>query len=311
MYSTNNNQNILSYQSKTNNNRKKAYPFIADNLVNSSSNNQIRHIVNSHIFSIDKESLESISTSNASDISIDNPNNKMLTSVYRICVVCFLETIKLIKGTLNHIDGGKDKSPASASDYNDGASGIKNNLKREKSVGKKKYTSPSNNRAGTGNVYYVKAKVDTALLRKRADKGKQERPEVNKDDTLLRSEVKVNKDDTHRRNDNNGKSDLHKRVRCITYPASNGRTTTVKVVSASKTPQGCCLKTPSQNYSELLHSVSGNTKTFDQFMLRSSKNLGRGFKKHRSIPPPMMRTTRKSAVYRRRSLEVVMEEDEL
>ena len=113
------------------------------------------------------------------------------------------------------------------------------------------------------------------------------------------------------RNDNNGKSDLHKRVRCITYPASNGRTTTVKVVSASKTPQGCCLKTPSQNYSELLHEVSGNTKTFDQFLLRSSKNLGRGFKKHRSIPPPVMRTTRKSTVYRRRSLEVVMEEDEL
>ena len=298
MYSTNNKQNSLSYQSKTNNNRKKAFPFIADNLVISPSNNQIRHIVNSHILSIDKESLKSIATSNTSDISIDNPNNKMLTSVYRICVVCFLETIKLIKGTLNHIDGRKDKSPAGASDHNNGASGIKNNLKREKSVGKKKYTSPSNNRAGTGNVYYVKAKVDTALLRKRADKGKPERLEVNKDDTDLR-------------NDNNGKSDLHKRVRCITYPASNGRTTTVKVVSASKTPQGCCLKTPSQNYSELLHEVSGNTKTFDQFLLRSSKNLGRGFKKHRSIPPPVMRTTRKSTVYRRRSLEVVMEEDEL
>ena len=298
MYSTNNKQNSLSYQSKTNNNRKKAFPFIVDNLVISSSNNQIRHIVNNHIFSIDKESLNSIATSNASDISIDNPDNKMLTSVYRICVVCFLETIKLIKGTLNHIDGRKDKSPASASSYNNGASGMKNNLKREKSVGKKKYTSASNNRAGTGNVYYVKAKVDTALLRKRADKGKQERLEVNTVDTLLR-------------NDNNGKSDLHKRVRCITYPASNGRTTTVKVVSASKTPQGCCLKTPSQNYSELLHSVSGNTKTFDQFLLRSSKNLGRGFKKHRSIPPPIMRTTRKSMVYRRRSLEVVMEEDEL
>ena len=298
MYSTNNKQNSLSYQSKTNNNRKKAFPFIADNLVISPSNNQIRHIVNSHILSIDKESLKSIATSNASDISIDNPNNKMLTSVYRICVVCFLETIKLIKGTLNHMDGRKDKSPASASDHNNGASGIKNNLKREKSVGKKKYTSPSNNRAGTGNVYYVKAKVDTALLRKRADKGKPERLEENKDDTLLR-------------NDNNGKSDLHKRVRCITYPASNGRATTVKIVSASKTPQGCCLKTPSQNYSELLHEVSGNTKTFDQFLLRSSKNLGRGFKKHRSIPPPVMRTTRKSTVYRRRSLEVVMEEDEL
>ena len=296
MYSTNNKQNSLSYQSKTNNNRKKAFPSIADNLVISSSNNQIRHIVNNHIFSIDKESLNSIATSNASDISIDNPNNKMLTSVYRICVVCFLETIKLIKGTLNHIDGRKDKFAASASNY--GASGVKTNLKREKSVGKKKYTSPSNKRAGTGNVYYVKAKVDTALLRKRVDKGKPERLEVNKDDTDLR-------------NDNNGKSDLHKRVRCITYPASNGRTTTVKIVSASKTPQGCCLKTPTQNYSELLHSVSGNTKTFDQFLLRSSKNLGRGFKKHRSIPPPVMRTTRKSTVYRRRSLEVVMEEDEL
>ena len=230
------------------------------------------------------------------DNSIVKPSNMMFISVYRICIVCFLETLKLIKGTLEQIEGRKKNNERSDSIYSDGTLSP-NSLKRERTFRKKKYSTSSNNVSSTSNVCYVRTKVDPGLIRQRANKNNQER-------------LCASKSDTYTKYERDGNADLPKRIRSLTFPGDKGKTTTIKVLSATKTPQKCCLKNPSQNYTAMLSTLNGGTKSFDQFLIHASKNLGRGYRKRYSIPPTNIGSSRKSSVYRRRSLEVVLEEEE-
>lgn len=299
MFSTNTQQNVLSYQSKTNNNRSSNF------LLNKEENNlifltreKVEKAVKDHKHISAQVKLKSENTTIASRNSIVNPNKMMLSSVYKICIVCFFETLKLIKGTLEQIDGRRNKSGLlNSADGDSSASPVI--IKRERSV-RKKYTAAAGTRvqsSSNSNVCYVRTKVDPGLLRQRAEKYNQER----------RSSFKS---ESYNKNGRDSNVDHPKRVRSITFPGDNGRATTIKVLSATKTPQTCCLKNPSQNYAALVSSLNGNATTFDQFMVRASKNLGRGYKKRHSIPSINMGSPRNSPIFRRRSLEVVLEEDE-
>lgn len=306
MFSTNTYHKLLSYQSKTNNNRKHNSLYQEKNS-NISPNKESKKAVNNHTYQLARVKLKEEDTSLASSTSIVSQNNSiMLSTVYRICIVCLLETLKLIKGTLkqmDHSNSRKDHLRTSDSINSDGASSP-TSLKRERTVRRKKYTTPPKNSSSSSaiisssnNVCYVRTKVDPVLLRQRAEKHNQERFRT----VQLESST---------RNDHDGKLDLPKRVRSITYPGDQGKTTTVKVLSATKTPQSCCLKSPDQNYAALMSTMNGCVKSFDQFLVHASKNLGRGNRKRSSIPYSNTFSSRNNSIRRRRSLEVVMEEDE-
>ena len=135
------------------------------------------------------------------------------------------------------------------------------------------------------------------MIRQRVNKNNQER-------------LCASKSETYTKHERDGNVDVPKRIRSLTFPGDNGRTTTVKVLSATKTPQKCCLKNPSQNYTALISTLNGGTKSFDQFLVHASKNLGRGYRKRYSIPPANIGSSRNGSLYRRQSLEVVLEEEE-
>jgi hypothetical protein len=300
MFSTNTQQKVLSYQSKTNNNRSSPQLFTEENNI-IFTNNKVEKAVNIHQHRSPKVKLKSetiLLTASAihMDNSIVKPSNMMFSSVYRICIVCFLETLKLIKGTLKQIDG-REKNIESSDRTNSDGTLSPNSLKRERTIRKKKYSTSSNNVSSTSNVCYVRTKVGPGLIRQRANKINQERLCASKSDTYTKYERDIN-------------VDLPKRIRSLTFPGDRGKTTTIKVLSATKTPQKCCLKKPSQNYTALVSTLNGETKSFDQFLIQASKNLGRGYRKRFSIPSTNIGSSRNSSVYRRRSLEVVLEEEE-
>jgi hypothetical protein len=297
MFSTNTQQNVLSYQSKTNNNRISNLLLKEENYLIFSTK-KVGKAVKNHKHISAQVKLKEETTTIASKNSIVNPNKMMLSSVYRICIVCFFETLKLIKGTLEQIDGRRNKSGlVNIPDRDRSASPVI--IKRERTV-RKKYTTSAGTKvhsSNNNNVCYVRTKVDPGLLRQRAEKLNQER----------RSSFKP---ESYTKHERDTCADHPKRVRSITFPGDNGRATTIKVLSATKTPQTCCLKNPSQNYTSLVSALNGNSTSFDQFMVRASKNLGRGYKKRHSIPPTNIGSPRNSPIFRRRSLEVVLEEDE-
>lgn len=307
MFSTNTYHKLLSYQAKTNNNRDNNSSLSQEKNSNISPNKEIKKAVNNHAPRFAKVKLKKEGTSLASTTSIDSPSNLiMLSAVYRICIICLLETLRLIRGTLkqmDHRDSRKEYLRTSDSINSDGASSPIS-LKRERTVRRKKYTTaPKNSSSSNGiisssnNVCYVRTKVDPGLLRQRVDKHNQEK-------------LRTLKLESYMRNDHDGKIDLPKRARSITYPGDNGKSTTIKVLSATKAPQSCCLRSPAQNYAVLMSAMNGSVKTFDQFLMHASKNLGRGNRKRSSIPSANMFSSRNSSTYRRRSLEVVLEEDE-
>ena len=292
MFSTNTEQKVLSYQSKTNNNR------ISNSLLKEENNNLIfstknvgKAVIN-HKHIPAQVKLNQENTLEKSRNSIVNPEKMMFSSVYKICVVCFFETLKLIKGTLEQIDSRRTKSGLLSSRDSDNSRNPVL-IKRERSV-RKKYTTGA---SSSSSMCSVRTKVAPGLLRQRAEKYNQERRSSSKTEsyTML---------------DHNMNVDLPKRSRSITFPGDNGRPTTIKVLTPSKTPQNCCLKNPSQNYTALVSALNGNSKSFDQFMVRASRNLGRGYKKRNSVPPTNLRSPRNSTILRRRSLEVVLEEEE-
>ena len=163
MFSTNNQQKVLSYQSKTNNNRNSPHLFTEENNIIFSSN-KVEKAVNIYQRRSPKVKLKAQTIPlTASAIHMDNsivkPSNMMFSSVYRICIVCFLETLKLIKGTLKQIEGRNKNIENSDSIYSDGTLSP-NSLKRERTIRKKKYSTSSNNVSATSNVCYVRTKVD-------------------------------------------------------------------------------------------------------------------------------------------------------
>ena len=300
MFSTNTQQNVLSYQSKTNNNRNNPQLFTEENNI-IFSNKKVEKAVNIHQrlspqFKLKAETISLTASAIYMDNSIVKPSNMMFSSVYRICIVCFLETIKLIKGTLKQIEGRKKNIESGDRIYSDGILSP-NSLKRERTIRKKKYSTSPNNVSSTNNVCYVRSKVDPGLIRQRANKNNQERLCASKSEAYTTYERDVN-------------VDLPKRIRSLTFPGDRGKTTTIKVLSATKTQQKCCLKNPSQNYTALVSTLNGGTKSFDQFLIHASKNFGRGYRKRYSIPPTNIGSSRNNSVYRRRSLDVVLEEEE-
>ena len=296
MFSTNTEQKVLSYQSKTNNNRISEPLLREENNLIFSTKNVAKAVIN-HKYIPAQINLKEENTLVKSKNSIVNPEKMMFSSVYRICVVCFFETLKLIKGTLEQIDSRRTKTGLLSHRDSDN-SGSPVTIKRERTVRKKYTTGASATKNSSSNVCYVQTKVDPGLLRQRAEKYNQER----------RSSVKI---ESYTKLDRDMNVDLPKRSRSITFPGENGKTTTIKVISATKTPQNCCLKNPSQNYTALVSALNGDAKSFDQFMIRASRNLGRGYRKRHSVPPTNLRSPRSnSPIFRRRSLEVVLEEEE-
>ena len=297
MFSTNTHQKVLSYQSKTNNNRSSNLIVKVENNLLHSVKDIEKAVYNQQYRSSKLTLKQEITSLTSSNTSTDNPNTIMLGSVIKICIVCFLETLKLIQGTLKQIDGRKrsDGSIYDSISSDDSSSSI--SLKRERSLRKKKYSTRSQNLSSTRNVCSVSTKVNPTLLGKRADRNNLEK-------------LCAWKHEPNMKTDQNGKIDLPKRVRSITFPGDNGKRTTIKVLSATKTPQSCCLNTPAQNYTSLVSSLNGGVQSFDQFLLHATKTLGRGSRKRYAMPHSNLSASRSSPTYRRRSLEVVLEEDE-
>jgi len=295
MFSTNTEQKVLSYQSKTNNNRISNLLIKEENNLIFSTKN-VEKAVKNHKNIPAQIKLNKDKTLIKSSDSIVNPDKMMFSSVYKICVVCFFETLKLIKGTLEQIESRRTKMGQSSYRDSDGSESPVI-MKRERTV-KKKYRTGANTKINSSsNVCYVRTKVDPGLLRQRAEKYNQDR----------RSSFKPESYTKHGRDVN---VDQPKRSRSITFPGDNGKSTTIKVLSPTKTPQTCCLKNRSQNYTALVSALNGSSTSFDQFMVRASRNLGRGYKKRHSIPPTNLGSPRGSRMFRRRSLEVVLEEEE-
>lgn len=306
MYSTNTYDKSLSYQAKTNNNRNCQVSSLSQEQNNISPNTKIQRSVNNHTHHFATVKLKEESIISSSTVINDPRESRMLSTVYRICIVCLLETLRFIKVTLkqmDHHDRKNEDSSGGDSINSDGASSP-TGLRREQTVRRKRYTISQRNSASSNgnissrnNVCYVRTKVDPGVMRQRADKHSQETRRTFQSDSCTK-------------NGRDEKPDLPKRSRSITFPGENGKNTTIKVLSTTKVPQSCCLRNPSQNYAALISSMNGGGKSFDQFLMHASRNLGRGNRKRSNAPFANNFLSRSPSTYRRRSLEVVLEEDE-
>jgi len=205
----------------------------------------------------------------------------------------------------------KEDGPSSTSDsINHDGNMMSPILRREKSFSKRrKYvmtpsasppiatdTSPKN------NVCYIRSKVDPGILRQRINKQNQEQLRLLQRESYMKT---LRSGET---------KDLHNRVRAVTYPGGTSDTnTTIKVISASKSPQNCCSKTPMEHYHAVMAaSASGGLRSFDEFLVQSSKNLGRvsSSGRRRFSSTPLVFTKRRASNYRKTSLDIVREEEE-
>jgi hypothetical protein len=210
--------------------------------------------------------LKEETSSNFFDIrNIDNAIVKlcymMLSSIYRICIVCFMETLKWIKTTLKSIEGRTQNVGDIENIVSDCTSrGI--SLRRERIVQTMKYSSTFNDMPSTSKVY-------PGSLRERTNK-------ANPFESKYQSYMKYERA---------GKGEFPKNLRFVTFPSDDRNSTTIKVLTATRSPHKCCLAIFFHNHTQVVSRLHDSLQTIDMTLRHNSMTLEGGYGKRYIISP--------------------------
>ena len=226
--------------------------------------------------------------------------NMLLSSVYRICIACFMVTLNVIKATMKSIEKRKQNVEDIENIGNDYISS-QIGVKREKKQ-KKKYSSTFNDLSCTSNVWYARTKVNRGLLRARTNKNIQAKPLEFQHQSHMNFARNV---------------EIPKHLRFMTCPSDNRNTTTIKILSGTKSPHKCCIGNPFQNYTAVVSKLHDGVKTIDKTLGHNPRNVERASRKPYQRFVRYQPITRNNdiqsncnSLYGQRCLEVILELEE-